>query len=136
MSWVLLQIVYFSTKFSLVFSNWLIFPSFFLISFSRSSNYADINSSDSVTLIWDSFASSWKVKSFFTSFSILFIQFTSNFANSGEFKPSEKTLSGRELKLSLFFYFLWILSISRLVREISFFASQEKSYYNQLYEQR
>ena len=65
------RLFYFSTKFSMAFSNWLTCPSFFLISFSRSSNYADINSSDSVTLIWDSFASSWKVKSFFTSFSIL-----------------------------------------------------------------
>ena len=93
----------FSAKFSMVFSNWLIFSSFFLISFSRSSNFADINSSDSVTLIWDSLASSWKVKSSFTWFSILFKQFRSNFANSGEFKPFEKTSSGKELRPSLSF---------------------------------
>ena len=73
----------YSIKFSMLFSNWLIFSSFFLISFSRSSKFADIKSSDSVTLIWDSFTSSWKVKGYFTWFSL---QFTSNFANSGELK--------------------------------------------------
>ena len=59
------RLLCFSTKFSMVFSNWLIFSSVFLIPFSRSSNFADVSSSDSVLLIWDSFAYSWKVKSSF-----------------------------------------------------------------------
>ena len=48
---------------------------------------SDINSNDSATLIWDFFASLWKVKSSCTWFSILFKKFTSNLANSRCFKP-------------------------------------------------
>ena len=117
----------------MVFSNLLIFPYFFLISFLRSSNFADINSSDSVTLICDSFDSSRKAKSSFTWFSILLKQFTSNFADSREFKPSEKTSSGRELRLSLSFSFFESSPSFDLSETSFFFASQEKTHYKQLY---
>ena len=88
---------------------------------------ADINLSDSVTLTWDSFASSWEVKSSFTWFFILFKQFTKTL-------PIPDSLNHLENHHRLnyrFLCFFWILSISCFVREISFFNSQEKTYYNQ-----
>ena len=63
----------FMLNFQWFFSKWLIFSSSLLIAFSRASNFADIKSSDSVTLIRDSFDSSWKVKSSFTWGSLYFL---------------------------------------------------------------
>ena len=68
--------------------------------------------------------------------SILFKQFTSNFANSGEIKSSEKTSSGGELRLSLSLTFFESSPSLDLSERSLFHACQVKTQYNQLYQQR